>query len=139
MSLIVQKFGGTSVADIERIRGYFRDAFRAALGDDYEIVTEPAPDVLKVSAQVIDMKMTSGGAVFDASGRLSHKVRSGESLWSIARRYEVAVTDLRSWNGLSGSLIKPGQTPLPLHNRSGVCPGMLSAPSRKRPSATSCR
>ena len=65
-------------ADLDRIRGYFRDAFAAALGDDYEIVTEPAPDVLKVSAQVIDMKMTSGGAVFDASGRLMDIVAHGE-------------------------------------------------------------
>lgn len=65
-------------ADLERIRTYFRDAFVAALGDAYEIVTEPGPDVLKVSAQVIDMKMTSGGAVFDASGRLKDVVAHGE-------------------------------------------------------------
>lgn len=65
-------------ADLDRIRGYFRDAFVAAIGDAYEIVTEPGPDVLKVSAQVIDMKMTSGGAVFDASGRLRDIVAHGE-------------------------------------------------------------
>ena len=65
-------------AELDRIRGYFRDAFAAALGDDYEIVTEPAPDVLKVSAQVIDMKMTSGGAVFDATGKLRDIVAHGE-------------------------------------------------------------
>ena len=65
-------------ADLERIRGYFRDAFAAAIGDAYEIVTEPGPDVLKVSSQVIDMKMTSGGAVFDASGRLRDIVAHGE-------------------------------------------------------------
>jgi hypothetical protein len=65
-------------ADLERIRGYFRDAFAAAIGNDYEIVTEPAADVLKVSAQVIDMKMTSGGAVFDASGKLRDVVAHGE-------------------------------------------------------------
>ena len=64
--------------DLDRIRGYFRDAFAAAIGDDYEIVTEPAADVLKVSAQIIDMKMTSGGAVFDASGRLMDIVAHGE-------------------------------------------------------------
>jgi len=65
-------------ADVERIRSYFRDAFAAALGDDYEIVTEPGPDVLKVSAQVVDMKMTGGGAVFEPSGRLKDVVAHGE-------------------------------------------------------------
>jgi hypothetical protein len=65
-------------AELDRIRGYFRDAFVAAIGDAYEVVAEPGPDVLKVSAQVIDMKMTSGGAVFDASGRLRDVVAHGE-------------------------------------------------------------
>jgi hypothetical protein len=64
--------------DIDRIRGYFRDAFAAAIGDDYEVVPEPGPGVLKVSGQVIDMKMTSGGATFDASGRLRDVVAHGE-------------------------------------------------------------
>jgi hypothetical protein len=65
-------------ADIDRIRSYFRDAFAAAIGDDYEVVADPGPGVLKVSAQVIDMKMTSGGATFDASGRLRDVVAHGE-------------------------------------------------------------
>jgi hypothetical protein len=65
-------------ADIERIRGYFRDAFAAAIGDDYEVVSEPGPGVLKVSGQVIDMKITSGGATFDAGGRLRDVVAHGE-------------------------------------------------------------
>jgi hypothetical protein len=65
-------------ADIARIRGYFRDAFAAAIGDDYEVVAEPGPGVLKVSGQVIDMKMTSGGATFDPSGRLRDVVAHGE-------------------------------------------------------------
>ncbi len=65
-------------ADLDRIRNYFRNAFRQALGDDYEVVSEPGPGVLKVSAQVIDMKMTSGGAVYEPSGRLRDIVAHGE-------------------------------------------------------------
>ncbi len=39
-----------------------------------------------------------------------HQVRQGESLWSIARRYQVGVDELRSWNGLgSGAVIHPGE------------------------------
>ena len=65
-------------ADIDRIRSYFRDAFAAAIGGDYEVVDTPGPGILRVSAQVIDMKMTSGGATFDASGRLRDVVAHGE-------------------------------------------------------------
>ena len=65
-------------ADLDRIRGYFRDAFTAALGDDYEVVADPGPGVLKVSAQVIDMKMTAGGAVYEPGGRLRDIVAHGE-------------------------------------------------------------
>ena len=65
-------------ADIERIRGYFRDAFTSAIGDAYEVVDAPGPGVMKVRGQVIDMKMTSGGATFDASGRLRDVVAHGE-------------------------------------------------------------
>jgi hypothetical protein len=65
-------------ANLERIRGYFRDAFMAVLGDDYQVVTEPGPDVLKVSAQIVDMKISPGGAVFEPSGRLRDVVAHGE-------------------------------------------------------------
>ena len=65
-------------ADIDRIRAYFRDAFTNAIGDKYEVVAEPGPGVLKVRGQVIDMKMTSGGAEIDASGRLRDVLAHGE-------------------------------------------------------------
>ncbi len=38
-----------------------------------------------------------------------HRVRRGESLTTIARRYDVAASDLRAANGLHGSVIQPGQ------------------------------
>jgi membrane-bound lytic murein transglycosylase D len=45
-----------------------------------------------------------------ASGTVQHVVQSGDSLWSIARKYKVRVNDLRSWNDLDGSMIQPGQS-----------------------------
>ncbi|QKK02765.1 MAG: LysM peptidoglycan-binding domain-containing protein [Pseudomonadota bacterium] len=42
--------------------------------------------------------------------RFQHRVRPGENLWVIARRYQVTVADLRRWNGLGNStLIHPGK------------------------------
>ncbi|MBT8766640.1 LysM peptidoglycan-binding domain-containing protein [Metapseudomonas boanensis] len=40
----------------------------------------------------------------------SHKVKSGESLWQIAKQYKVNVKDLKRWNSLSGNSVKAGQT-----------------------------
>ena len=38
-----------------------------------------------------------------------HKVRSGDSIWLISRRYGISQSQLRRWNGLSGDVIRPGQ------------------------------
>jgi membrane-bound lytic murein transglycosylase D len=40
----------------------------------------------------------------------THRVRRGESLTTIARKYDVALSDIRAANNLHGSVIQPGQT-----------------------------
>ena len=45
------------------------------------------------------------------SGTVKYVVRRGDSLWSIARKYNVRVAELKSWNSLgSNSMIQPGQS-----------------------------
>ena len=44
------------------------------------------------------------------SGFVVHKIRSGESLSTIARRYRVTVTDLKRWNNLRSNNIIAGKT-----------------------------
>ena len=45
------------------------------------------------------------------SGPVKHTVRRGDSLWSIARQYNVRVSDLMRWNDLSrNEVIQPGQS-----------------------------
>ena len=45
------------------------------------------------------------------SGTIKHTVRRGDSLWSIARRYDVRVKDLMRWNDLArNAVIQPGQS-----------------------------
>src|SRR5690625_1898918 len=39
----------------------------------------------------------------------SHKVKSGDSLWAIAQKYNTTVSQLKSINNLSGDLIHPNQ------------------------------
>ncbi|MGH8192466.1 MAG: transglycosylase SLT domain-containing protein [Rhodanobacteraceae bacterium] len=38
-----------------------------------------------------------------------HRVREGETLWSIAHHYEVSVGELKRWNHLHGDDIRPGE------------------------------
>lgn len=54
----------------------------------------------KVFAAMPTYLKTSSRAPRDQAGRLKvvHRVRSGETLWSIARRYKVYVHQLREWN-----------------------------------------
>ena len=49
--------------------------------------------------------------VVNRSAALQHTVQSGDSLWSIARKYKVNPNDLIRWNGLhQGTVIRPGQS-----------------------------
>jgi LysM repeat protein len=45
-----------------------------------------------------------------SSGWQTHLVASGETLGGIAKRFSVSISDLRSWNNISGSTIHPGQS-----------------------------
>jgi len=44
-----------------------------------------------------------------APSRVTHVVRSGETLSTIARRYGVTVASVREWNGIRGDTIRAGQ------------------------------
>lgn len=45
----------------------------------------------------------------DGSSELQYQVRQGDSLWSIARKFNVSVDRLRNWNNLSqGQSLQPG-------------------------------
>lgn len=50
-------------------------------------------------------------AVRATTGAREYRVRRGDSLWTIARRFDTRVANLRAWNGLaSDSVLRPGQT-----------------------------
>jgi membrane-bound lytic murein transglycosylase D len=57
----------------------------------------------------VGQKLTVHAAAKAAPAETTHKVSSGESLWSIAQQHNVSVADLRSWNGLKSNTLKPGQ------------------------------
>jgi membrane-bound lytic murein transglycosylase D len=43
--------------------------------------------------------------------RIEHRVNAGDTLWDIARKYEVSSAQLARWNGMApGDLLRPGNT-----------------------------
>jgi len=78
-------------AEIERLRQIFREAFLTEIGDDYEIVTEPGPDVMRVLAQIIDLKVLGPLGTFEASGRLREVVTKGQL--TLLMEFQDSVTD----------------------------------------------
>jgi len=49
------------------------------------------------------------GVTKPGKAKRTHTVKSGESLWSIARQYSVNIKQLEQWNHLQGASVKPGQ------------------------------
>ncbi|UUX33680.1 LysM peptidoglycan-binding domain-containing protein [Fundicoccus culcitae] len=55
------------------------------------------------------LRLTAPTTTPDPGSATSHTVVSGDTLYKIAERYGVTVAQLRSWNGISGDLIRVGQ------------------------------
>jgi membrane-bound lytic murein transglycosylase D len=45
-----------------------------------------------------------------ADKKIIHTIQRGDTLYDIARRYKTTANQLRQWNGLSGNLLRPGDT-----------------------------
>ena len=67
------------------------------------------------AAAASELQQLQSGLI--ASERVTHKVRSGESLSVIAKRYKVSVRDLQNWNGISDPhKLRIGQTLTVFHS-----------------------
>lgn len=70
--------GAPDSRDIERVRTIFREAFLDAVDDDYEIVSEPGPDVLGVRASLVDLKLSQTLGELPVKGRAAALVANGQ-------------------------------------------------------------
>ncbi|MFW5904743.1 MAG: DUF5715 family protein, partial [bacterium] len=88
------------------------EATRERYPPHYHVAVYPRPYVQYVAAATGQARATARAAsdVRLETEWLSHRVRRGENLISIARRYETTVARLRAENGMAGSRIMAGQT-----------------------------
>jgi len=69
---------------------------------------DPRGSTRYVPTRDIRVPRTTLNAASDAEGRVTHVVRRGETLASIAAQYEVSPEDVRRWNHLSISKLRRG-------------------------------
>ena len=84
LSVIAQKHG-VSVTDLRTWNGLKSDSIRPG------------------------QKLTVRAASRTADSTVRYRVKSGDSLWEIARSHGVSVAEVRSWNGLTTDTLRPGQ------------------------------
>ncbi len=64
---------------------------------------------MNAEAIVVNKQIESEKRASARSAQVTYKVRKGDYLATIARKYDVSVNDLKRWNHLKGSQIKAGQ------------------------------
>lgn len=87
--------------------------FQSALLADNDTGTHSVPGTTSLpplSAALGAATDDDGGTASSrTAGRKTHTVKSGESLWTIAKQYSVDIKQLQQWNHLQGAGVKPGQ------------------------------
>ncbi|MCP3662359.1 MAG: LysM peptidoglycan-binding domain-containing protein [Gammaproteobacteria bacterium] len=82
---------------------------RLNLGQKLVIWSKESPSTKPVQVAM----NTATSALINTNSSLNYRVRSGDSLYTISRRFNVSITDLKRWNRV-GKYLQPGQN-LKLH------------------------
>ncbi|MEQ1898673.1 MAG: transglycosylase SLT domain-containing protein [Vicinamibacterales bacterium] len=72
------------------------------------VVPRPPGTVAPVPDERASVRQTAAAPRRSATASAVHRVRKGDTLGSIARRYRTTVADIRRWNRLTGHVIRPG-------------------------------
>jgi membrane-bound lytic murein transglycosylase D len=96
---------GDSLNRIARQHGVTAEAIRRSNGLQDSRIRAGKDLLIPLSDSVIP---TRTGSNQQARQRLRYRVRKGDSLYTIARRFQVSVPDLKRWNQV-GRYIRPGE------------------------------
>lgn len=98
LGLIARKFG-VRVSQIKQWNGLRNNNIR--VGKYLTIYPRKPGAYAKTKSKVASQPI--------ASGQNTYKVKSGDSLWSIAQKHSgVSVANLKEWNSIAGNNLKPG-------------------------------
>jgi hypothetical protein len=75
-----QEHGPIAPDDLQRLRFFFRRAVEKKVGARYPLVTEPAPDVLRLRARVVDLQFrVTMGEIDPTTARTCETPRAGSA------------------------------------------------------------
>lgn len=107
---------GLSVGILKDLNSAFRGKRLDAEAVDYLMLPASHAKQFKEAASPLSPATALGdratGSAEDNGAKPSkrtHAVRPGESLWTISRNYHVKIEELKRWNHLGGSMLRPGQ------------------------------
>ena len=110
LSLIARRYG-VDVATLQRVNRLPDSRIRAGDALLIPVATAPAEAYSGTLGQREARREARLAARQGDAERLAHRVRSGESFWTIARRYGVSMRRLAAWNGMAlADPLRPGQT-----------------------------
>ncbi len=103
---VIARKHSTDVASIKKANGLASSRIRAGQHLLIPMASEAGAHYVLSETQ----RMAARGLPRSGRQKLVHKVRAGESWWSIGKRYGVSSTTLAKWNGKApGDTIRPGQ------------------------------
>ena len=109
VELIVQ---WNDISDVRRVRAGQQLALyldRNATPAGFDAVSSPPSPAVILLADIKKRKPAAGTAIGSRAAAVSYyRVRNGDSLWTIARKFQVSTRDIRRWNGLRNDMIHPG-------------------------------
>jgi membrane-bound lytic murein transglycosylase D len=115
----------TTVEVVRAANGIRGNIIRAG---DYLMIPTATRSLASYS-QSVEQRLTRTQSIARGSNRVEHTVRSGDTLWEVARRYGVTTRSLAKWNGMA-----PGDT-LAVGRKLVVWTEQASAPAAS-PAAT---
>jgi membrane-bound lytic murein transglycosylase D len=96
---------GITVTELRELNNFKSSSLRPG----QELVLRGTPSAMAMASSVMSVDEAPTKSRTGKSNGKSHTVRSGETLWSIAQRYEVDPTVLAALNGIRHDSIRAGQ------------------------------
>ena len=127
LSTIARRYN-TNVRALQRTNN-IRNRHRISVGQVLTVPLGPAGEIHAVR----DARTTSRGR-YQRGQRIVHRVRRGETLYGIARRYRTSVRAIQRWNSLgSSTLLHPGRRLVVYYRTTKARPGRVQVAKKSTP------